>query len=539
MDKEWPTEHASLDHHDEVLSMHNFEELAALHAIAKILANPQDLREQLAQVLQEMSTRLGMERGMISLINRETGDAWLDVAHGIHVGKEISYQPGEGITGQVAKTERPMAVANLGQETHFLDRTGARRHLNRAELAFLCVPIIYDGRVVGVLSADKVAKRVENLDRELAMLSAVAELIAKGVHIRSLEEENSRLRRMLGQTKAPSLDIIGRSNAMQEVFSLVGQVADSGTTVLIYGETGTGKEMVARAIHLNSSRKNGPLIQVNCAAIPDTLIESELFGHERGAFTGALQKRRGRFEEANGGTIFLDEIGELSPTAQVKLLRVLQERQFQPLGSSKTMQVNVRVIAATNRKLEDDIASGRFRADLYYRLNVFPIYMPPLRERGSDIILLADHFVLKFTKELGKQVKRISPAVMEAFLSYGWPGNVRELENCIERAVLLATGDSIEIIHLPPSLQSNAKDVVGRDKKDQGVLSSIIEANERSLIIEALKETRGNQSKAAKHLGTTKRIVQYKIQKLGIDPAQFKVKRRPALVSAINSVVSK
>ncbi|MBN1663472.1 MAG: sigma 54-interacting transcriptional regulator [Deltaproteobacteria bacterium] len=511
-------------HSGEELSIHNYEELATLHAIAKILANPQDLREQLEQVLQEMSSRLGMERGMISLIDRETGDAWLDVAHGIHIdGREITYQPGEGITGQVAKTQRPMAVANLGKETHFLDRTGARRFLDRSELAFLCVPIIYEARVVGVLSADKVALQVENLDRELAMLAAVAELIAKGVHIRALEEENRRLRQMLGRSQSPALDIIGRSKPVQEVFSLISQVANSGTTVLIHGETGTGKELVARAIHMNSSRMKGPLVQVNCAAIPDTLIESELFGHERGAFTGAIQKRTGRFEEAHEGTIFLDEVGELSLAAQVKLLRALQERQFQPLGSSKTIKINVRVIAATNRNLEQDITTGRFRADLYYRLNVFPIYMPPLRERGSDIILLADHFATKYAKELGRPIKRISPGVIEIFLSYGWPGNVRELENCIERAVLLATGDSIEVINLPPSLHSNLR---GGEKKDQGKLGTIIEANERSMIMEALKETHGNQSKAAKTLGTTKRIIQYKVQKLGIDPSQFKTKNK-------------
>jgi len=504
------------------LSSHSFEELAALHAIARILARPQDLREQMEDVLQEMSTRLGMQRGMISLIHRETGDAWLDVAHGIQIdGREITYHPGEGITGQVAQTGRPMAVANLGKEVHFLDRTGARRYMDRSELAFLCVPIIYDDHAVGVLSADKAAKNVEHLDRELAMLSSVAELISKSVHIRALEEENRRLRQMLGHAKAPTVDIIGRSNPMQEVFALIGQVADSATTVLIHGETGTGKELVAKAIHVNSARKAAPLIQVNCAAIPETLIESELFGHEKGAFTGALHQRRGRFEEANTGTIFLDEIGELSPAAQVKLLRVLQERQFQPLGSSRTIKINVRVITATNRNLEQDITTGRFRADLYYRLNVFPIHLPPLRERGSDIILLADHFVLKYAKDLGKPVKRISPAVMEAFLSYAWPGNVRELENCIERAILLTTGDSIEIMHLPPSLRANTLET---DKKDQGKLSSVIEANERSLIIEALKETQGNQSKAAKYLGTTKRIVQYRIQKLGIDPSEFRIK---------------
>lgn len=504
------------------LSIHTYEELAALHAIAKILAQPADLRDQLEQVLQEMSSRLGMQRGMISLLDREKKEAWLDVAHDVNIdGLEVTYKPGEGITGKVVETGRPMAVANLGQETHFLDRTGARRHLNRAELSFLCVPIIYDSNVAGVLSADKVAVQVENLDKELALLSSVAELMAKAVHIRALEEENRRLRKIVGQNRAPSMEIIGHSKPMQEVFGLVAQVADSNTTVLITGETGTGKELIARAIHNNSPRKGGPLVQVNCAAIPDTLIESELFGHERGAFTGALHQRRGRFEEANGGTIFLDEVGELSAAAQVKLLRVLQEKRFQPLGSSRVVNVNVRIIAATNRNLEQDILADRFRADLFYRLNVFPIYLPPLRERGSDVILLADHFLLKYSKEMGKDVKRISTSAIEVFLSHKWPGNVRELENCIERAVLLSKADHIDCQHLPPSLQIQEKEV---DKKDKSKLSSVVEAQERALIIEALEETNGNQTKAAKKLGTTKRIIQYKISKMGINTQLFKKK---------------
>ncbi|MBN1471020.1 MAG: sigma 54-interacting transcriptional regulator [Syntrophaceae bacterium] len=509
------------------MSIHTYEELAALHAIAKILAQPTDLRDELEQVLQEMSSRLGMQRGMISLFDREKNEVWLDIAHDVNIeGMDVTYKSGEGITGEVAQTGRPMAVANLGHATHFLDRTGARRHLNRAELAFLCVPIIYDDHVVGVLSADKVAREVENLDKELAMLSSVAELMAKFVHIRALEEENKRLRKIVGKSRAPSVDIIGHSKPMQEVFGLIAQVADSKTTVLINGETGTGKELIASAIHMNSPRQKAPLVQVNCAAIPDTLIESELFGHEKGSFTGALQQRRGRFEEANGGTIFLDEVGELSAAAQVKLLRVLQEKRFQPLGSSRVVNVNVRIIAATNRDLEQDILADRFRADLFYRLNVFPIYLPPLRERGSDIILLSDHFVLKYCKEMGKNVKKISTAAIEVFLSHKWPGNVRELENCIERAILLCNGDTIEIAHLPPSLHVREAKT---EKKERGKLSSIVEAQERALIIDTLEATDGNQTKAAKMLGTTKRIIQYKITKLGINPKLFRRKKKEEL----------
>ena len=510
------------------MNTHNYEDLAALHAIAKALAQPWDLRDQLEQVLNEMKVRLGMQRGMISLLDRDSGESWLEVAHGVNLeGLEISYQMGEGITGKVAQTGRPMAVPNLGKEALFLDRTGSRRFLNREELSFLCVPIMYDSKVVGILSADKGTKNVTDLDGELAILSSVAELIAKAVHILALEEENRRLRRIVNQGRAPSVDMIGHSKGMQEVFGLISHVADSGTTVLVQGETGTGKELVARAIHMNSPRSKGPLIQFNCAAIPDTLIESELFGHERGAFTGAMRQRRGRFEEAHNGTIFLDEVSELSASAQAKLLRVLQEKQFQPLGSSRVITTNARVIAATNRHLEECITAGRFRNDLYYRLSVFPIYLPPLRERGNDIILLADHFVLKYSKEMGKPVKRISTSVIEVFLSHQWPGNVRELENCIERAILLTEGDAIEMIHLPPSLQAKMRE---GDPTEKGRLSTVILSQERSLILEALKETRGNQSQAARLLGTTKRIIQYKIQKLGIDPAKFRTKNRTSPV---------
>ncbi len=506
------------------MSIHSYEELAALHAIAKILAQPTDLRDGLDQILNEMHTRLGMQRGMISLFDREKNEVWLDIAHDVNIeGMDVTYKPGEGITSEVAQSGRPMAVANLGHAKHFLDRTGARRRLNRSELAFLCVPIMYDNQVVGVLSADKVAREVEDLDKELAMLAAVAQLIAKSVHIRALEEENKRLKRLVGIPRAPSLDIIGHSKVMQDVFALVSQVADSRTTVLITGETGTGKELIAQAIHMNSSRRKAPFVQVNCAAIPDTLIESELFGHEKGAFTGALHQRRGRFEEANNGTIFLDEVGELSAAAQMKLLRVLQEKRFQPLGSSRVVTVNVRIIAATNRDLEQDIQAERFRADLYYRLNVFPIYMPPLRERGSDIILLADHFVLKYAKEMGKDVKNISSAAIEAFLAHKWPGNVRELENCIERAVLLTNTDTVDIMHLPPSLQVRS---TNGGKKDAGKLSTLVETQEKALIIDMLEATGGNQTQAAKMLGTTKRIIQYKISKLGIDPKVFKKSKK-------------
>jgi len=497
-------------------------ELRALHEIARVLSRSVELKDQLQQTLDILSTWLGMERGMISILDLQTGEAWLDVARGVNVETtKVCYQPGEGITGKVAQTGRPMGIANLSNETHFLDRTGARKSLNRAELAFLCVPILYQGRVVGVLSADKLAHQVESIEREVEILGAVVELLGKIVHFRAVEEENRRLRRMLAEAKRPKTNIIGRSKVVHEVLRLIDQVADTNTTVLIHGETGTGKELVARAIHENSRRAKGPLVQVNCAAMPDTLLESELFGHEKGAFTGAITRRRGRFEEAQGGTIFLDEVGELSPVAQAKLLRVLQEREFQPLGSSRMVKVDVRVVTASNKDLEQEVAIGAFRSDLYYRLNVFPIFLPPLRERGPDILLLADYFVSRYSQDFQKDVKRISTSAIDMLMSYHWPGNVRELENCIERAVLLTGEEAIEAWHLPPTLQMKP---VGMQNISRGKLEALVGAFERDLITDALKDVNGNQSEAARLLGTTKRIIQYKVQKYGIDPKRFRSK---------------
>ena len=497
------------------LSIHNYEELATLHAIARVMAQPRDLRDQLEMVLQELSDRLGMQRGMISLIDRESGEAWLDVAHGIDIeGLEVTYQLGEGITGKVAQTGRPMAVANLGQEAHFLDRTGARRFLNRSELAFLCVPIIYDERVVGVLSADKVARHVESLDREVATLTAVAELIAWSVHIRSLEEENRRLRQIVGKVKAPSIDIIGSSKVMQELFGLIAQVADSGTTVLIHGETGTGKELVARSIHMNSSRRKGPLVQVNCAAIPDTLIESELFGHEKGAFTGAAARKRGWFEAADGGTLFLDEIGEMSSHLQVKLLRVIQERVVERVGGTEPIRVDFRLIAATNRDLRAAVAAGRFREDLYYRLSVLSLKVPPLRERREDIPLLVSHFLRQSSQREGKRVTSLSPEAMERLIQYPWPGNVRELENAVERAVVVATSAQLSLAMLPEEIQEWSP--AGRTAP-RPLEEFTLEEMERFLIEKTLERTGGNKSEAARLLKVHRRSIYNRMKKYGLE----------------------
>ncbi|MFA7186352.1 MAG: sigma-54 dependent transcriptional regulator, partial [Victivallales bacterium] len=336
-----------------------------------------------------------------------------------------------------------------------------------------------------------------------------------------LIEENKRLRLELEEKFQPA-SIIGKSSGMQEVYSMISQVAESAATVLIRGESGTGKELVARAVHHASARRNKPFIAVNCAALPENLIESELFGHEKGSFTGAAFQRKGRFEVANGGTLFLDEIGDISLPVQVKLLRFLQEKTFERVGGHEPITVDVRVLAATSRDLEEDMAKGTFREDLYYRLNVFPIHLPRLAERKSDIILLADHFLNKFNKMYNKKIRRISTPAINMMMMYHWPGNVRELENCIERAVLTSGDDVIHGYSLPPSLQTAQATDTALLPREGANLDLMVASYERELIVDSLKINRGNVAAAARSLGSTPRIIHYKIEKLKIDPVNYK-----------------
>jgi Nif-specific regulatory protein len=312
---------------------------------------------------------------------------------------------------------------------------------------------------------------------------------------------------------APGSDIIGTSNAMRGVYEMIAQVAPSDATVLITGESGTGKELVAAELHRLSKRAGAPLVKINCAALPESIIESELFGHEKGAFTGAVKERKGRFEMAHRGTIFLDEIGELPPQIQVKLLRVLQERELERVGGTATIKVDVRLIAATNRNLDEEVKAGRFREDLYYRLNVFPLHIPPLRERKSDLILLADYFTEKYAEKNGKLIKRISTPALDLLTSYSWPGNVRELENCIERAVILSADMVIHSYNLPPSLQS----AVSTNTEPTTTLEAALSRLEKELIVEALKISDGNMAAAARRLGITERQMGLRVHHYGIN----------------------
>ena len=387
----------------------------------------------------------------------------------------------------------------------------------------ICCPIKSSNSAIGVLTVEVAAPSAAEEAR--AFVSLAASVFAQSLKVEEsiesellkLAEERSHLRQELRE-KYDFTRIIGNSSPMRHVYDQVTQVARSNATVLLRGESGTGKEMIAQSIHYNSLRAKQPFIKVNCAALPETLIESELFGYERGAFTGADKLKKGRFELADGGTIFLDEIGDLPPQTQIKLLRVLQEREFERLGGTETIKINVRIITATNRDLEDAISNGSFREDLFYRLNVFTIFLPPLRERKSDILLLAEHFLTRYEKEHGKNIKRISTPAIDMLTSYHFPGNVRELENVIERAVLVCDSNVIHGHHLPPSLQT--AEVSGTETR--GSLDSAVGSFEKDLIQDALKSSLGNVAGAARMLESTERIIGYKIKKYGIDPKRFR-----------------
>mgnify|MGYP001407079083 CR=1 FL=1 len=498
------------------------KELSLLWEVSKALGRSMNIRDVVGPVLNALADQMGMTRGMLTLLNRKTGEIYIEAAHGLSETqkKRGKYQIGEGIIGTVVKTGKPAAIPHISDEPQFLDRTGSRKNLQKKDISFIAVPIKIGTKVIGTLSADRLFDESISLKEDVRLLSIIASMVAQAVRLRQedqevremLIQENLRLQSALKDRFRPS-NIIGKSKNMEEVYRLIAQVSQSNATVIIRGESGTGKELIANAIHYNSPRASKPLIKVNCAALPETVLESELFGHEKGAFTGAVSERKGRFELATGGTIFLDEVGDLPPTVQIRLLRILQEREFERVGAAKTIKVDVRVIAATNRNLEKLMKEGKFREDMYYRLNVFPIYVPPLRERKTDIPLLADFFVERFATINNKSIGRICTHAIDMLMSYHWPGNVRELENCMERAVLLCNEGVIYGYHLPPTLQTPTYS----GTIPYGTLEGELDRMERDMIMDALKASRGNMSKAAKILGTTERIIGLRVTKYDID----------------------
>jgi Nif-specific regulatory protein len=505
------------------------KELSLLFEISTKLSESLDLKTVLQPILRMTAEHMGIIRGTLTIVNRKKGEIVIEESYGLRPEEQAKgkYRMGEGITGQVIDTGHAAVIPRISDEPLFLDRTGARRHLDKGDIAFVCVPIKAGVETIGAISADRPSGEKPALEEEVRLLTIIGSCISQAVRLRQLaeeelekiREENQRLQDELKDRFKPKA-IVGNSKLMRHVYFLIEKVCRANTTVLILGESGVGKERVAHAIHYNSARAEGPFVKVNCAALPESLIESELLGHERGAFTGATNTRKGRFEMAHGGTIFLDEIGDLPASIQTKLLRVLQEKEFERIGGNTTVRVDARVITATNRDLEELMGEGRFREDLYYRLNVFPIVVPPLRERKTDVMLLADHFVERYSKDHGKRIGRISVRATDMLMSYHWPGNVRELENCIERAIILSSDGVIHGHLLPPNLQRGEVDA-GTDNTPN-TLRTKMTNTEREMVIEALKHSRGNMTKAARDLGITERMMGLRVAKYGIDPRRFK-----------------
>ena len=496
-------------------------EIALLREVTTAVARGRDVAKLLEDVIDILEKRLGMLRGTVTLLE---GDELHIVASARILNAEERalgrYRIGEGITGLVAKTGRTVVVPDVRRDPRFLNRTRTRR--NTDAVSFVCVPLVHHGQVVGTLSADRdIRPGARPLAGDVALLEIVANAAVEAAAAcrrqraerDALEGENRRLRALLGDNPG---NLVGNCPAMKQVYEQIRLVAPSDATVLVRGPSGTGKELVARAIQSLSPRQDKPFIVLNCAALPEALVESELFGHERGAFTDARDRRIGRAEAADGGTLFLDEIGDLPLPLQVKLLRFLQDRTFSRVGSSEERRSDVRILAATSRNLEDMMSRGLFREDLYYRINIFPIALPPLSTRGDDVLLLARHFLARLSAKYGKTVDRISPPAADILLAHPWPGNVRELENCIERAVLTAQDDCIHTYNLPPALRDAAP---AEDPATPGApltLAAQLAAHERQILSSALRRHNGNRSAAGRELGVTPRMMTYRLAKAGL-----------------------
>ena len=506
-------------------------ELHALYRITRLIGNAAQLELSLSQILEILNDTLQMERATLLLYDRLKRKLSIKASCGLSAEEKLRgvYSPDEGIIGKIFRSKSPFIVPDINSEPLFLNRTGARHSIRKSTISFLGVPVMVHDIPEGVLTVDRLFGDDISFEEDIRFLTILATLIGQFIILhREIEkkeakliQENQNLKAKLHQFNGGHF-IIGHSKPMQEIFSIVDKISNSTATALLLGESGTGKELVARAIHESGPRSTMPFIKINCAALPETLLESELFGHEKGSFTGAHAARPGRFELAEGGTIFLDEIGEMPLALQAKMLRILQEKQFERIGGVKTHTANVRIIAATNVSLEKEIARGKFRADLFYRLNVVPILLPPLRERKDDIPLLFNHFLQKSNNRNDKELK-ITSELLDFLINYHWPGNVREMQNLVERMVILAEHDHLTTQDLPVNmtvpehpeqpLLVNSQLTAPRNKFSSG---ESLEAIERREIEASLKRNGWVQIRAARELGLTQRQIGYRIKKHGL-----------------------
>ena len=507
------------------------QQLNALHQISIVLSRSLDMEETLRSMLQTLSDIAHMQYGLVSLFDHNRSALFIQAVYGIDAEvvkdvKSVRYRMGEGIMGTVMHQGHSLVIPRVADDPRFLDRL----NLYDYGLPFTCVPIPgADSQPIGVLAAQPQSADEAELPARTRFMEMVANLIGQTVRLigkvhtehEAIKTERDSLRRKV-RSQYGFDNMVGQTQAMRQIFDSIRQVAKWDTTVLVRGESGTGKELIANAIHYNSPRVNGPFVKLNCAALPDSLLESELFGHEKGAFTGAVKQRKGRFEMADGGTLFLDEIGEISAPFQAKLLRILQEGEMERVGGTDTLKVDVRIVTATNRNLEDEVRKGNFREDLYYRLNVMPIQLPALRERLEDVPELAKFLVQKLSEKQGRQIQ-ISDGAIRMLLSHDWPGNVRELENCLERASIMSETGLIDrdvvLFHTNDRPQTGMNTLAAVNKP---AIVTVVDFNdpqldERQRLIAALERCGWVQAKAARLLGMTPRQIAYRIQIMNIN----------------------
>ncbi len=535
------------------------QELDTLEQISQILGDGLAYGEVFQRVMALLGERMGIQGASLVLWDHAADQMRIVAALGL-TDEEVArgrYAMGEGVTGQVIATGRAQIIPDIRKHPQFLNRTRSRQLVavgadpqefgfadGEPPISFICVPVNDGDRFVGAISVDKPYVDDVSLASDARLLTITAGCIAQTVRIHNLMqvekerlvEENQRLRDNL-HSKYQFDNITGSSPAMLDVLAMIGQVATSRATILLLGETGTGKELIAKAIHYNSPRRDQPLIRVNCGALSHQLLESELFGHVKGAFTGAIRDKIGRFEAADGGSIFLDEIGTLDSELQVKLLRVLQEREIERVGDHRTHKMDVRVIAATNLNLEEEVRKGAFREDLYYRLNVVMVQLPPLRSRREDIPQLIDYFLDRYNDENGRNLRWINRDILNTLMRYPWPGNVRELENAIERAVVMSQGDTFTEDLLPLQIRLFAQQVRG-DESDESIealvgkladqsirqyaayegeiYDRVVNEVERQLIREALAHLGGVKTRTADFLGINRNTLNKKVKDLNI-----------------------
>ncbi|GGI20876.1 Nif-specific regulatory protein [Oxalicibacterium faecigallinarum] len=507
-------------------------QLFVTQEISKLIGKSLDPAFAISNMLQLLSEFLGLNRGRLFLFDAQKQRLVIRYSYGL-AAEEIArgvFRPGEGITGKVFQSGEVAIIQDIDAEPNYLARTVDRDRLPKGIISMFALPIIVDGTVRGVLAINRFRGLHRPLSDDLVTVRLVAAQIAQLMRIENLVNEqverrtaaltveNLELKKALGQ-QAQAGGIIGESMASRAALHQIMQVARTVATVLLLGESGTGKELFARALHTASDRRDAPFVKVNCGAIPENLFESELFGHEKGSFTGAHAAKPGRFEDADGGTLFLDEVGDLPLLMQVKLLRALQEQQIQRVGGRREIPVNVRIVAATNRDLQKLVASGRFRLDLFYRLNVVPVHLPALRARPEDIPALARHFLSLANGTFQRQAI-LGPGALDQLVRFPWPGNIRQLQNIVERLVLLAERQEIEAADVRAVLQSErtADTMLAGMPVDAPQTRSIrpVREDERANIVEALEECGGNKSRTAQRLGLTLRQLNYRIKVLEI-----------------------